>query len=81
MKYAPRFTAVCPSCQQEVDQGTFRMFALQQFLDDGTLRFYCPACNAEWEPNARELANIERLLSEPAAPVSFKVPSPVSHPS
>jgi len=63
MKYAPSFTAICPCCHREINQGTFRVHALRQFLEDGTLRFYCRNCNAEWEPNEGELANVERLLT------------------
>ncbi len=78
MKYAPRFSAACPSCHREVDQGTFRVHALRQFLEDQTLRFYCPDCDAEWQPNERELANIEGLLSEPVPTQKSRVSLPVT---
>jgi hypothetical protein len=65
MNYAPRFSAVCPSCLCEVDQGRYRSYALRQFLDEGTLRFYCKECNLEWQPSGQELTCVESLLTRP----------------
>jgi hypothetical protein len=67
MKYAPRFTALCPRCTRDVDQGTFRFHALQEFLDEGTLRLYCQYCDLEWRPSEQDSARVERLLSRRAA--------------
>jgi hypothetical protein len=71
MTYELTFSARCPRCQREIDQGTFRRHALREFLDDGTLRFYCSSCVAEWLPSPRELANAERMLSQPVFYNSF----------
>jgi len=67
MKYAPRFSATCPHCECEADQGTFRTHALRQFLDEDTFRLYCPRCDVEWQPDRRELQRVEALLSHPVA--------------
>ena len=65
MRYVPKFTALCPHCRHETDQGTFQRHALREFLNEGTLRFYCSHCDVEWLPNHEELAGVERVLSQP----------------
>jgi hypothetical protein len=65
MNYAPRFTAVCPSCHREIDQGRFRSHALRQFLDENALRFHCRECNLEWQPSEQELIHVEYLVKRP----------------
>jgi hypothetical protein len=58
-----RFTALCPQCEREIDQGTFPADVLREFLDEQTLRFYCPSCDAEWCPKEQELNSIASLLT------------------
>lgn len=65
-----RFTALCPACAREIDQGTFPSDVLREFLHEETLRFYCPHCDAEWRPKQQELSSIEQLLEGPLAPVA-----------
>ena len=60
-----RFTALCPTCHCEVDQGTFPVGSLREFLQEGTLQFYCRHCDVEWWPNEQERKSIEQLLSRP----------------
>ena len=60
-----RFAALCHVCEREVDQGTFPLDCLRDFLREHTLQFYCPHCNAEWAPSEQELQSIALLVHEP----------------
>ena len=62
MDFVRRFSALCPHCHGEADQGTFEREALHEFVLDGSLRFYCADCNTEWQPSEQELAGIQQLL-------------------
>src|SRR5205085_6144150 len=67
MKYAPRFSAVCPRCNQNVPQGTFRFHTLLQLLNEAMLQLYCSSCDAEWEANEQQLGVIQLLITRPSA--------------
>lgn len=72
MNYDLGFAALCPSCHCEVDQGGFPSYALRQFIKDRTLRFYCKACNLEWQPSEKERTSVESLLRHPLSGVNAK---------
>jgi hypothetical protein len=56
------FAARCPSCKNEVSQGSRDPDEIRQLLREDRLNFYCGSCDHEWEPSNQELANVERLL-------------------
>ena len=56
------FSARCPTCKNEVDQGHREPGVITRLLREDCLSFYCELCDLEWEPSLRELANVEQLL-------------------
>ena len=70
-RLAPRFSARCPQCRQEVDQGPFIRDSFELSRKEGTLRFYCGACQIEWAPSEEELAVLAVLLRPGDSPFYF----------
>jgi hypothetical protein len=60
--YEVTFTVLCPTCNREVDQGTFEPEVLDEFVANQTLRFFCARCNTEWRPDDEELKSVLQLL-------------------
>jgi len=59
-----KFSAQCPACKNEADQGRREPDEIRRLLRQDSLSFYCGLCDHEWEPSHQELANVELLLSQ-----------------
>ena len=58
------FSAQCPTCKNEVNQGHLEPDEIRRLLRQDSLSFYCGLCDHEWDPSHQELANVELLLSQ-----------------
>jgi hypothetical protein len=59
------FSAQCPTCKNEVDQGPLEPDEIRRLLRQDSLSFYCGLCDHAWTPSSQELANVECLLLNP----------------
>ena len=65
MQDAISFSALCPTCKNEVKQGPRDPGEIRRLLSEDCLSFYCELCDLEWEPSHQELANVEYILACP----------------
>ena len=59
------FSARCPTCKNEVSQGSHNPEEIRRLLRGDRMNFYCGLCDHKWLPSSQELANVNSLLSEP----------------
>jgi hypothetical protein len=65
MQDAISFSALCPTCKNEVKQGPRDPGEIRRLLSEDCLSFYCELSDLEWEPSHQELANVEQILACP----------------
>ena len=70
MQEPVNIVAQCPTCKTEVSQGLRDPDEIRRGLTERYLYFYCERCDRQWEPSFRDLANVERSLSESAMRVT-----------
>jgi hypothetical protein len=63
MQDAISFSALCPTCKNEVKQGPRDPGEIRRLLREDCLTFYCELCDLEWEPSHQESANVEYILA------------------
>ena len=63
MPNAVSFSALCPTCHNEVSQDPHDRDEVKRLLREDQLHFYCNLCDHEWEPSDQELANVEYIVA------------------